>query len=541
MRIGIDFDNTIADYDAVFVEAARERGWVGADFEGPKKLLRDTVRKLEDGELKWQVLQGDVYGPRMQGAAPFAGVMAFLEAVRRRGCDVVVVSHKTRFANHAEVRVDLREAALAWMEARGFLDPKRTGLSRERVHFADTRAEKIERIGQLGCAIFIDDLEEVFADPSFPGHIDKILFTAMDDPAAGRDIVVKASWTDISHHVLNGPRLLAAEVWRVATDLAGARIRSIDPVRAGANNRLLRVTTDDGTQFALKQYPQQPSDPRDRLKTEFCALQLMHQSGLTQVPEPRACDPASGFALYQWIDGRPPAASESAIDQAIALVVALKQLSGAASASTLPLASEACFSPGDIVAQVERRFAALKSVAADHSELQAFLSADVAETLSRAIARAREHCRRMQVDFDASIDPSARCLSPSDFGFHNAIQTLRGQIVFLDFEYFGWDDPVKLTCDFMLHPGMNLPDHLAQQFRLAMVRLFVAQADFEARLHVSLPLYALRWTMILLNEFLPERWARRLAAGVESEHREALAQQLGKARAMLLKAERAIG
>ncbi|MGE6057287.1 hypothetical protein ACQJ2V_28060, partial [Klebsiella variicola subsp. variicola] len=92
--IGIDFDNTIADYDAVFVEAARERGWVGADFEGPKKLLRDTVRKLEDGELKWQVLQGDVYGPRMQGAAPFAGVMAFLEAVRRRGCDVVVVSHK---------------------------------------------------------------------------------------------------------------------------------------------------------------------------------------------------------------------------------------------------------------------------------------------------------------------------------------------------------------------------------------------------------------------------------------------------------------
>ncbi|MFX8641095.1 hypothetical protein ABTM21_19750, partial [Acinetobacter baumannii] len=90
--------------------------------------------------------------------------------------------------------------------------------------------------------------------------IDKILFTAMDDPAAGRDIVVKASWTDISHHVLNGPRLLAAEVWRVATDLAGARIRSIDPVRAGANNRLLRVTTDDGTQFALKQYPQQPSD-----------------------------------------------------------------------------------------------------------------------------------------------------------------------------------------------------------------------------------------------------------------------------------------
>ncbi|MFX9699951.1 hypothetical protein ABTP10_19680, partial [Acinetobacter baumannii] len=83
---------------------------------------------------------------------------------------------------------------------------------------------------------------------------------------------------------------------------------------------------------------------------------------------------------------------------------------------------------------------------------------------------------------DAAIDPSARCLSPSDFGFHNAVQRPEGQIVFVDFEYFGWDDPVKLTCDFMLHPGMDLPDDLAQRFRRGMARLFRAQADFEARL-----------------------------------------------------------
>ncbi len=42
MRVGIDFDNTIAGYDRVFVAAAQARGWVAADFRGSKRELRDT-------------------------------------------------------------------------------------------------------------------------------------------------------------------------------------------------------------------------------------------------------------------------------------------------------------------------------------------------------------------------------------------------------------------------------------------------------------------------------------------------------------------
>ena len=50
---------------------------------------------------------------------------------------------------------------------------------------------------------------------------------------------------------------------------------------------------------------------------------------------------------------------------------------------------------------------------------------------------------------ETELAPQHRCLSPSDFGFHNAL--LRGRPgvpgardwVFLDFEYFGWDDPAK--------------------------------------------------------------------------------------------------
>ena len=40
-----------------------------------------------------------------------------------------------------------------------------------------------------------------------------------------------------------------------------------------------------------------------------------------------------------------------------------------------------------------------------------------------------------------------RALSPSDFGLHNALRGQDGQLRFVDFEYFGWDDPVKLVSD----------------------------------------------------------------------------------------------
>ena len=41
--------------------------------------------------------------------------------------------------------------------------------------------------------------------------------------------------------------------------------------------------------------------------------------------------------------------------------------------------------------------------------------------------------------------------SPSDFGFHNALLKDNGKLCFLDFEYFGRDDPVKLMADFIWH------------------------------------------------------------------------------------------
>lgn len=167
MRIGIDFDNTIASYDEVFAAAAIGRGWVPSDFNGNKRAVRDRLRQLPDGECKWMALQGEVYGPRMAEARPFAGVAAFLDRCRAAGAEVFIVSHKTERGHFDPTNTDLRQVSRAWLTAQGLTGPN-SAIPETNVFFYSTRDEKIAAIAALACDLFVDDLEEVLLDAAFP-------------------------------------------------------------------------------------------------------------------------------------------------------------------------------------------------------------------------------------------------------------------------------------------------------------------------------------------------------------------------------------
>ena len=53
------------------------------------------------------------------------------------------------------------------------------------------------------------------------------------------------------------------------------------------------------------------------------------------------------------------------------------------------------------------------------------------------------------------------------------------------------------------------------------------------RLPLLVPLFGVKWCLILLNEFLPDGLSRRMLAGDARAHRTRLDGQLDKARAML--------
>jgi hypothetical protein len=202
-KIGIDFDNTIAGYDALFCTVAAELGLVAPDAANTKQAVRAAVRRLADGERRWQALQGQVYGARMDGAILLDGVAEFCRRCRVRGdIEIHVISHKTQFGHFDEQRVDLRDAARRWMRSQGCFEPTGFALDPARVHFEPTRADKLARIAQVGCTHFIDDLEEVLDDPDFPSEVRRILFTNGGPLPAGRAYEAFTSWREIAEAIL---------------------------------------------------------------------------------------------------------------------------------------------------------------------------------------------------------------------------------------------------------------------------------------------------------------------------------------------------
>lgn len=308
------------------------------------------------------------------------------------------------------------------------------------------------------------------------------------------------------------------EAAAAARRLLGGGVSGIALAGAGANSRIYRVDRPEGP-AALKSYPPRIGDTRGRQDAEWRALAFLRGNGVAQVPEPIARDDRAGYTAIEWIDGSPiPDPSDADVEEAMDFAAAVFGLSRRPDAASFPPASEACLSAAEIVRQVRARLEAF----APHAELDAFLR----DEFRPAFAPLE---RAAGADGAGDLPAALRRLIPADFGFHNALRRPDGRIAFFDFEYFGWDDPAKLVADFLLHPAFALT---ARQRLRAAERAAEALPDdpgFADRLRRTLPLYRLRWCLILLNPFRRDRIARAGAGLLHSAQDE----QLAKARRML--------
>ena len=126
-----------------------------------------------------------------------------------------------------------------------------------------------------------------------------------------------------------------------------------------------------------------------------------------------------------------------------------------------------------------------------------------------------------------------RCLSPSDFGFHNALQQSDGTLRFFDFEYAGWDDPAKMICDFFCQPEIPVA---AEHFRLFtnwVLAKFEERDEILTRAQRLLPVYRIKWCCIILNEFLALDLSRRKFSDPVKDPLERKRRQLAKVVALL--------
>ena len=315
--------------------------------------------------------------------------------------------------------------------------------------------------------------------------------------------------------------------------------RALLRLAGGKNNQVYRVDTEAGRPLVLKRYFTDPRDKRDRLAAEWNFLKAAWSRGIRCVPEPLTCDTTTHAALYGLVAGRKLLATElkpAHIDAAIDFVLAVN----ARPRAELATASEACFSLSEHVATVERRLARLASLDPDAplvSEAQSFISSRLLPAWETVKSRLATDAREARLAMDDELSQADGCLSPSDFGFHNALVDEAGRLTFLDFEYAGRDDPAKLVSDFFCQPEIPPPIDCHATFIARLADGLMLDEKSRARCRMLLDAYRIKWACIILNDFLPLGDARRAFAD-KSDRAARCAAQLAKAEAKLFGLQR---
>lgn len=339
------------------------------------------------------------------------------------------------------------------------------------------------------------------------------------------------------------PSVLAEHDVAALLEAAGLGPRfHLESLCGGANNRVFRVRCDSEVAL-LKVYYRAPDDLRDRLGAEWAFLRFAWDRGLRCVPRPLTCDQDHGLGLYEFLEGRPLAAAEvqaSHVQEAVSFFAELNRYKSHPLAGELPQAAESCFTLGEHLACVDRRVVPLVQLEVTtplEREAAEWVCRDLVPAWSRVAEQVRTVSRSWGLAVGVPVASADRCISPSDFGFHNAILTPEGHLRFFDFEYAGWDDPAKMVCDFLCQPAVPIPDACRDGFAQAAVSELGDPARHLRRIALLLPVYTVKWCCIMMNEFLPAGGRRRRFAQSDQDQDQRKREQLRKARAALAKME----
>ncbi len=322
--------------------------------------------------------------------------------------------------------------------------------------------------------------------------------------------------------------------------LLGRAPQMVTQLKGGVNNVCLKV--EDGSDVLLaKKYFRHKGDRRDRLNTEFGMLSFLWQNGMRCIPEPVRKDDRLSIGLYRFIEGTRPSAGEinrADIMRMCELLGTMWKLKNRPGSDSLPPGSDAAFRMQDYIDCIQRRFDLVLRCAQSGDAAPGFREFVVAEMTPVFRLIGDDFNKKMAI---AGLDPNTelpeaeRTLNPADHGFHNAMRRPDGSLVFIDFEYAGWDDPAQMICNACLQSEAPIPRPLVSLFLREMLETLSSGRQLASRLEIVYPLLAFKWCLIMLNEFLPVSDERRRFAGADPESRRKT--QLQKATRQLEKVE----
>lgn len=485
IKIGIDFDNTISNYDNCFNFLANKFKKIkNNENKINKEIIKKKIIKEDNGNKTWMKFQGLAYGKYINKAEIMKGFMNFLLISKSRNLELFVVSHKTEFGHYDKEKTPLRAAAIKWMKDKKIIY-KQSGIKEKNIYFANTREDKIRIISELNLDFFIDDLKIVLNNKKFPKVTKKILFGSK----VYKNLISFSSWPKITNFFFNPINISDIKLLTYFFHKNNyIKIRNIKNI---GNNNNFKITLQNNKNYFVKLYSSFYDDNRDRLGNEFKSLKLLNRYKSINTAKPITFNKDLNIGIYEYIYGKKiNVPSNHDIDNFIFFIKNLKKISlNYKFLSNQKLASETSISLKDLIKEISNRKKKL-----DKNIDIKYLS------LSKDLDILWQRMKVKNIKIKNQSYKKYFILSPSDIGLHNVIKKNK-DIYFVDFEYFGLDDPLKITIDFILHPANKLNFNQIINWYDQMKKIFSNINNFDERFKLLLPYYLFRWILIISKIF----------------------------------------
>jgi hypothetical protein len=302
------------------------------------------------------------------------------------------------------------------------------------------------------------------------------------------------------------------------TNALGASTQSVTVLRGGMNSRVFSCAGADKT-FLMKGYQPIEGAQRDRFVAEAQFLEYANQVANSYVPNLLSVDDERRCIVMEYLVGEAYAEGsmprKSDIDDAVRFFSLLNQDHGQAVGLIKMDAADGFLKISEHLENIRER---LNEMSTSHLPLKLQSRAKQTIQLLRSAFIPLEDLTRQSLLNGLIVDAlptNKRCVSPSDFGFHNAIKTNQG-VKFFDFEFGGWDDPAKAIVDFTLQPKVPTGQY---NFPLLKALRLREQGIVLPRAKVLKPILKLKWACIIAGFLRPLRYKRLLnsISGVDPE------------------------
>ena len=123
-----------------------------------------------------------------------------------------------------------------------------------------------------------------------------------------------------------------------------------------------------------------------------------------------------------------------------------------------------------------------------------------------------ERCFNRLIPYLEKIRPKSKHnFSHADSGIHNCILDQEYKIRLVDFEYAGFDSPIKQHIDFLVHPKNVNDNEIIYEWSNYFLNEKICKYD-QVNLNIYNALFSLKWSLIIINEFLSDNWNVRVYA-----------------------------